>query len=52
MGRHEKTDNPQSQPDKDQGDQGGGGNTANEPWKDWGTDEEVRGDRGSGSEQR
>lgn len=39
MGRHEKDDNPEPepQPEKDNG--------GREPWKDWGTDGEVRGGR-------
>ena len=48
MGRHENTDNPQQQPDKDQG----GTKPSKEPWKDWGHDEEVKGGRHPGEERR
>jgi hypothetical protein len=42
MGRHEKPDYPETQPDKDQG---GDSKPPREPWKDRGHDEEVRDDR-------
>jgi hypothetical protein len=48
MGRQDKSDNPDGQPDEAQGH----GKPWREPWKDWGTDEEVRGGRTPGEEQR
>jgi hypothetical protein len=48
MGRHENTDNHEEQHDNDQGDS----KPQREPWKDWGTDDEVRGGRTPGEQQR